>query len=36
LQKNPKERLGYKGAAEEIKKHPWFRTINFNDLLEKK
>jgi hypothetical protein len=36
LKKKPIERLGSKGEAEEIKKHPWFKSINFNDLMEKK
>ena len=35
LNKNIKERLGYRGF-EEIKNHPFFRDFNFNDLLEKK
>ena len=36
LEKNPEKRLGNKVGAAEIKKHPWFAGINWNDFLEKK
>jgi hypothetical protein len=36
LKKKPSDRLGARGDGEEIKKHPWFKMINFQDLLEKK
>jgi len=37
LHKDPKLRLGSgKGDIEEIKKHPWFKSLNWDDLLEKK
>lgn len=29
LKKKPNERLGNKGDAEEIKKHPWFKKMDF-------
>lgn len=29
LKKKPGERLGNKGDAEEIKKHPWFKKMDF-------
>ncbi|CAK69732.1 unnamed protein product (macronuclear) [Paramecium tetraurelia] len=35
LKKKPHERLGNKGDAEEIKKHPWFKKIDFQRLLQK-
>lgn len=35
LIKNPDNRLGTNGA-EEIKAHPWFKSINWKDLSEKK
>ena len=35
LTKKPKQRLGYKGAHE-IKKHPFFSSICWEDLLERK
>ena len=34
--KNPKERLGSKGDAEEIKKHPYFKDVNWDDVYNKK
>jgi hypothetical protein len=37
LNRNPAKRLGSgKGDAEEIKKHPWFKTINWVDAINKK
>jgi len=35
LIKNPDNRLGTNGA-EEIKAHPWFKNVNWNDLSQKK
>ncbi|XP_039087986.1 G protein-coupled receptor kinase 4 isoform X2 [Hyaena hyaena] len=32
LTKNPKQRLGYRGGAEEVKGHPVFKDINFKRL----
>lgn len=35
MQRNPAKRLGSgKGDAEEIKAHPFFNTINWNDVFE--
>ncbi|ETW47985.1 AGC/AKT protein kinase [Plasmodium falciparum MaliPS096_E11] len=37
FEKNPKKRLGSGGTdAQEIKKHPFFKNINWNDVLYKK
>lgn len=35
LERNPKKRLGVNGA-EEIKTHPWFKNINWEDVYNKK
>ncbi|CAD8206083.1 unnamed protein product [Paramecium octaurelia] len=35
LKKKPNERLGNKGDAEEIKKHPWFKRMDFQRLIAK-
>lgn len=35
LKKKPHERLGNKGDAEEIKKHPWFKRMDLTKLLQK-
>lgn len=35
LVRKPVNRLGFRGAAE-VKSHPWFYDINWNDLLNKK
>ena len=35
LKKDPKERLGFKGDAAEIKKHPYFKDINFDEVRKK-
>ena len=32
----PNERLGFSKGAEEIRKHPFFANINFDQLLQKK
>jgi len=34
LEKTPKKRLGYKGA-EEVKKHPFFKDIDWEALLNR-
>lgn len=36
FQKKPENRLGSKGGANDIKKHPWFEDVNWNALLDKK
>ena len=36
LVKNQKERLGINGGFEEIKKHPFFKDIDFKAIEEKK
>ena len=36
LEKDPKKRLGYNKGLEEIKKHPFFKGLDFNLLLHKK
>ena len=36
LEKNPKKRLGAQSGIEEIKKHPFFASIDFDAILEKK
>lgn len=37
LIRDPKQRLGSgKGDVEDVKKHPWFRDLNWSDLLELK
>jgi len=33
LKKNPYERLGHKT---EVKAHPWFKSINFDDIINKR
>jgi len=35
LEKDPSKRLGKMGA-DEIKKHKWFKNVNWKDVLEKK
>ena len=35
LEKNPKQRLGYKDDATEIKAHPWFAKVNWTALTTK-
>jgi serine/threonine protein kinase len=36
LNKNPDERLGTKTGIQELQDHPFFESINFDDLLNKK
>ena len=36
LDRNPKTRLGAKDDADEIKRHPFFSDINFDDVLNKR
>lgn len=36
LEKDPVNRLGTKEGLDEIIKHPWFSTLDFNHLVEKK
>jgi serine/threonine protein kinase len=36
FQKKPEDRLCSKTGANEIKSHPWFENINWNDVLNKK
>jgi len=36
LNKDPAKRLGTFGGAEEIKQHPWFKSVNWSDVLDKK
>ncbi len=36
LNKDYKKRLGFKFGFAEIKLHPWFESINFDDLYKKK
>ena len=37
LNRNPQKRLGSgKGDADEIKKHPWFKNINWDDAIKRK
>ena len=35
LKKKPSERLGFNGIAE-VKAHPWFRSVDWNLLAQKK
>lgn len=34
--KNPEKRLGNQTDAFDIKNHPWFKDIDFDDILNKK
>lgn len=36
LRKNPSERLGFKGDADEVVSHPWFAEISIPELLKRK
>jgi serine/threonine protein kinase len=36
LEKEPSKRLGHKRGAEEIKEHPWFESVNWNEVLRRK
>lgn len=35
LKKNPCDRLGFKGDADEVVSHPWFAEINISELLKR-
>lgn len=35
LMKNPKDRIGYKGGAQEIKIHPFFLGVDFDQVFQK-
>ena len=34
--RNPQERLGANNGFQEIKKHPWFKHVNWEDVILKK
>lgn len=36
LEKDPVNRLGVKDDLDEIMKHPWLASLDFNNLIEKK
>ena len=36
LIKNPEHRLGNQTDADEIKNHPWFNDVDFDEILERK
>ncbi len=36
MNKNPLKRLGSKHGAEEIKAHPYFKDVNWQDVMERK
>lgn len=36
LMRNPQERLGANNGFQEIKKHPWFKNVNWDDVIQKK
>jgi serum/glucocorticoid-regulated kinase 2 len=36
FQKNPEKRLGSKDGAIELKKHPWFKKVDWDRLVQKK
>ena len=36
LQRQPNRRLGYTGGINELKKHPWFKTIDWKELYNRK
>ncbi|CAD8054131.1 unnamed protein product [Paramecium sonneborni] len=36
LERNPSKRLGAKKDSEEVKAHPWFQGINWDDVMNKK
>jgi hypothetical protein len=33
---NPRKRLGFERGAKEIKEHPFFASINWDDVMKKK
>ncbi len=35
LAKNPEERLGHENGAQELKSHPFFKSINWSDVYKK-
>lgn len=36
LQRSPHKRLGYSKGAEEIKRHPWFFGVNWDEVMQRK
>ena len=36
LNKNIEQRLGFKNGFDEIKQHPFFKEINFDDIINQK
>lgn len=36
LNKDPKQRLGFKSGLEEIKEHPWVKEVDWHSLEQKK
>ena len=35
MNRDPRRRLGYKNDAEDIKKHVFFKSINWDDVMQK-
>lgn len=36
LEKEPEKRLGHNNGAEDIKNHPWFSSVNWDDVRKKR